>query len=321
MHTSRHLSTLALAATALLAAGTSLASSHREAPSITTTPKVDASDFYMFRSYEGVAADGTGGRSDYVTIIANYQPLQSPYGGPNYFPLDGNALYEIEIDNTGDAKEDMTFQFRFTNKLKDVQLPIGGKNVSIPLMQAGTVSSLADPNLNVGETYTVTLVRGDRRKGTATPVKKTTGSATFEKPVDYIGVKTLGNSAAYAAYAARHIHDIKIPGCPAGKDDGRVFVGQRQEGFAVNLGPIFDLVNAPLSVITDPANINAAAANSIQDHNVTSIALEVHKDCLAAGGDSVIGGWTTASLRQGQVVSPIPKEGYQISEVVGGLWV
>jgi len=320
MHTSRHLSTLALAATALLAAGTSLASSHREAPSITTTPKVDASDFYMFRSYEGVAADGTGGRSDYVTIIANYQPLQSPYGGPNYFPLDGNALYEIEIDNTGDAKEDMTFQFRFTNKLKDVQLPIGGKNVSIPLMQAGTVSSLADPNLNVGETYTVTLVRGDRRKGVATPVKKATGSATFEKPVDYIGVKTLGNSAAYAAYAARHIHDIKIPGCPAGKDDGRVFVGQRQEGFAVNLGPIFDLVNAPLSVITDPANINAAAANSIQDHNVTSIALEVHKDCLAAGGDSVIGGWTTASLRQGQVVSPIPKEGYQTSEVVGGSW-
>ena len=320
MHTSRHLSTLALAATALLAAGTSLASSHREAPSITTTPKVDASDFYMFRSYEGVAADGTGGRSDYVTIIANYQPLQSPYGGPNYFPMDGNALYEIEIDNNGDAKEDMTFQFRFTNKLKDVQLPIGGKNVSIPLMQAGTVSSLADPNLNVGETYTVTLVRGDRRKGVATPVKKATGSATFEKPVDYIGVKTLGNSAAYAAYAARHIHDIKIPGCPAGKDDGRVFVGQRQEGFAVNLGPIFDLVNAPLSVITDPANINAAAANSIQDHNVTSIALEVHKDCLAAGGDSVIGGWTTASLRQGQVVSPIPKEGYQTSEVVGGSW-
>ena len=321
MRTSRKFSALALAAATLMAAGTTLASSHREAPSITTTPKVDASDFYMFRSYEGVAADGTGGRGDYVTILANYQPLQGPYGGPNYFPLDGNALYEIHIDNTGDAVEDMTFQFRFTNKLKDVQLPIGGKSIAIPLMQAGAVSGLNDANLNVNETYTVTLVRGDRRKGVATPVTKTGGATTFEKPVDYIGVKTLGNSAAYATYAGKHIHDIKIPGCPAGKDTGRVFVGQRQEGFAVNLGPIFDLVNAPLSVITNPANINAAAANSIQDSNVTSIALEVHKDCLAAGGDSVIGGWTTASMRQGQIESPRPMQGYQTTALAGGAWV
>ena len=77
------------------------ASSHREGPAITTMPKVDASDFYMFRSYES-------GRSDYVTLIANYLPLQDAYGGPNYFALDPNALYEIHIDNNGDAKEDIT---------------------------------------------------------------------------------------------------------------------------------------------------------------------------------------------------------------------
>ena len=74
----------------------------------------------MFRSYEGVAANGSGGRGDYVTLIANYLPLQDPYGGPNYFKLDPNALYEIHIDNNGDAVEDMTFQFRFNNKLNDV---------------------------------------------------------------------------------------------------------------------------------------------------------------------------------------------------------
>ena len=73
---------LSLLAAAACAAGLSLASSHREAPFITTSPKVDATDFYMFRSYEGVAPDGSGGRSDYVTLIANYQPLQDPYGGP-----------------------------------------------------------------------------------------------------------------------------------------------------------------------------------------------------------------------------------------------
>src|SRR5262245_63930228 len=66
------------------------ASSHREAPFITTRPKVDGTDFYMFASYEP-------GRDGYVTLLANYLPLQAPYGGPNYFSLDPDALYEIHI--------------------------------------------------------------------------------------------------------------------------------------------------------------------------------------------------------------------------------
>ncbi|MBA3774712.1 MAG: DUF4331 domain-containing protein [Ramlibacter sp.] len=313
---------LSLLAAAACAAGLSLASSHREAPFITTSPKVDATDFYMFRSYEGVAANGSGGRSDYVTLIANYIPLQDPYGGPNYFMMDPNALYEIHIDNNGDATEDLTFQFRFNNKLNNVSLPIGSKQIAIPLIQAGPVANVGDANLNVHETYTVNLMRGDRRKGGSGggAVTKVGGSATFEKPVDYIGVKTLGNAAAYATYAGKHIHEVKIPGCPSGKDTGRVFVGQRQEGFAVNLGPIFDLVNAPLSVITNPANINAAAANSIQDKNITTLAMEVHKDCLTAGSETVIGGWTTASMRQGRLLSAAPASGLQANEKPGGPW-
>lgn len=321
MRHNRRLAATAAAMAALAVCTSALASSHREAPFITTSPKVDATDFYMFRSYEGVSADGTGGRSDYVTLIANYQPLQGPYGGPNYFSMDPNALYEIHIDNNGDAREDLTFQFRFNNKLNNVALPIGGKSVAIPLIQAGAVANVNDGNLNLNESYTVQLVRGDRRSGGAQPVSKIAGGTTFEKPVDYIGVKTLGNTAAYAAYAAKHVHDIRIPGCPSGKEAGRVFVGQRQEGFAVNLGPIFDLVNAPLGVITNPANINAAAANSIQDSNVTSIALEVHKDCLTAGSETVIGGWTTASLRQARLLNGQPASGHQASEKPGGAWV
>jgi Domain of unknown function (DUF4331) len=300
------------------------ASSHREAPFITTVPKADGTDFYMFRGYEGVAANGSGGRSDYVTLIANYQPLQGPYGGPNYFSLDPNVLYEIHIDNNGDAKEDITFQFRANNKLNNVALPVGPagstKQVAIPLIQAGKVANLSDANLNVNETYSVTMVRGDRRKGTSAAVTKVAGGASFEKPVDYIGVKTLGDTAAYAAYAGKHIHDIKVPGCPAGKDTGRVFVGQRQEGFAVNLGPIFDLVNATAAQITNPALINAFANNSIQDSNVTTFALEVHKDCLTAGSEPVIGAWTTASMRQVRLLSGNPASGLQGSEKVGGAW-
>ena len=314
---------LALSSVATMA----VASSHREAPFITTSPKVDGTDFYMFRSYEGVSATGTGGRSDYVTMIANYQPLQGPYGGPNYFAMDPNALYEMHLDNNGDAKEDITFQFRFNNKLNSVAIPIGTSMVAVPLIQKGGVSAVTDPNLNVNETYTMSVVRGDRRKGTMTSVTKADGTTkTFEKPVDYIGSKTLGDSAAYESYAQKHIHAVKIPGCPAGKDTGFVFVGQRQEGFAVNLGPVFDLVNVPsLAVILDPANKDAFGKGGgnhyIQKTNVTSIAIEVHKDCLTAGTDPVIGGWSTASMRQARLLNAKPASGHQTAEKVGGAWV
>ncbi|APW37068.1 hypothetical protein RD110_07555 [Rhodoferax koreense] len=308
----------------LLVAAAAMASSHREAPFITTSPKVDGTDFYMFRSYEGVAGNGSGGRSDYVTMIANYQPLQAPYGGPNYFQLDPNALYEIHIDNNGDGKEDLTFQFRFNNKLNSVPLPIGSASVPIPLIQAGAVSQVNDPNLNLNETYTVSVVRGDRRKGGAQAVTKDSGATVFEKPVDYIGAKTLGDPAAYEAYAQKHIHSIKIPGCPAGKDIGKVFVGQRQEGFAVNLGTVFDLVNAPAAFLLDPANKDAVGKGGnhvIQKANITSIAIEVPKDCLTAGADPVIGGWTTASMRQARLLNGKPPSGHQTSEKAGGAWV
>ncbi len=304
----------------MLAATSALASSHREAPFITTSPKVDGTDFYMFRSYEGVAANGSGGRSDYVTLLANYQPLQGPYGGPNYFSMDPNALYEIHIDNNGDAREDITFQFRFKNTLKSIPLTIGGVSVPIPLIQAGTVSAPNAANLNVNETYTVNMVRGDRRKGGGAAVFKTGGGGTFEKPVDNIGSKTI---ADYPAYAAQHIHTVTIPGCPTGKDQGRVFVGQRAEGFAVNLGTIFDLVNAPAAFLLDPANKDAAGNGGqhyIQKTNVTTMALEVHKDCLTAGGESVIGGWTTASMRQARLLNGKPGGGNDKAENAGGAW-
>src|ERR1700741_5282984 len=97
------------------AAGGALASSHREAPFITTKPKVDGTDFYMFNSYEP-------GRAGYVTLIANYQPFEDPQGGPNYYTMDPNALYEIHIDNDGDGVEDLTFQFRF--KVDDCGLTV-----------------------------------------------------------------------------------------------------------------------------------------------------------------------------------------------------
>jgi hypothetical protein len=290
-----------LASMAMVAISPSFASSHREAPFITTQPKVDGTDLYMFNSYES-------GRDGYVTVLANYQPLQDSYGGPNYFKMDPNALYEIHLDNNGDAREDLTFQFRFQNNFKGITLPIGGQNIGIPLTQAGAVNAPNAGALNVNEKYSVTLVRGDRRTGTATPVSNaSTGATMFDKPVDNIGTKTIPD---YPAYAAQHIYSVNIPGCAT---PARVFVGQRQEGFAVNLGAIFDLVNAPVSVITDPALINA---------NVTSMALEIHKSCLlnSSNSDPVIGAWTTASVRQSQVVNATPPKGHQTTVTYAGGW-
>jgi hypothetical protein len=292
---------------ALAAASPAFASSHREAPFITTQPKVDGTDFYMFTSYEP-------GRADYVTLIANYLPLQDAYGGPNYFSLDPSALYEIHVDNDGDAREDLTFQFRFKNTLKGTTLPIGDKNVAIPLIQSGTVSAPNAPALNVNESYTVDIVRGDRRSGSRAAITNAAGGgAVFDKPVDNIGTKTI---ADYASYAAKHLYSVNIPGCSA---PGKLFVGQRKDPFAVNLGTIFDLVNAPVAVITDPSKINAVP-NTIDDKNITTLALEVHKSCLTRGNEKVIGGWTTASLRQGRLLDPTPRPGLQTTALDGGAW-
>ena len=92
----RQTSLTIMAATAVCAAGVTLAASHREGPYIASQPKVDGTDLYMFRSYEN-------GRQDFVTILANYIPFQDPQGGPNFYMFDPNALYEIHIDNNMEA--------------------------------------------------------------------------------------------------------------------------------------------------------------------------------------------------------------------------
>jgi hypothetical protein len=295
-----HLGLVALGATIALPMAV-LASSHREAPAIGGLPRVDATDFYMFSSYEA-------GRTGFVTLIANYVPLQDPEGGPNFFPLDSSALYEIHVDNNGDANPDVTFQFRFTNRYKNLALPTGAAaNVAIPLINAGAVDTTG-ANLNVAQTYSLTIVRGNRRTGTSAVVTQAAdGSATFGKPADNIGNKSIPN---YAAYAASYINGINIPGCTTA---GRVFVGQRKEGFVADLGEIFDLVN------TNPAGPRNAEGNTLSRKNVTSLALEVPTSCLTAGSDPVIGAWTTASLRQARILNPKPTNPNTAS-VQGGPW-
>jgi hypothetical protein len=292
-------------------APSAIASSHREAPFITRQPKIDGTDFYMFRSYQS-------GRSEYTTLIANYVPLQDAYGGPNYFMMDPDALYEIHIDNNGDATEDITFQFRFRNTNKDAQFTVGGKQVSIPLIiNGGPIADVNAAGINLRETFSVNVVRGDRRSGTRQPVTNAaSGGTTFDKPIDNIGNKSIPD---YEAYAARHVYSVNIPGCPA---PARMFVGQRKDAFVVNLGETFDLINYAAPAVEFDPNAERAARDDLAFKNITSLSLEVATSCLlnATAGDPVIGGWTTASLRQARLINAAPKSDADVSRQAGP-WV
>ncbi len=284
------------------------ASSHREAPFIAMNPSVDATDLYMFRSYET-------GRSGFVTVLANYIPFQDPQGGPNFNQFNPNALYEIHIDNTGAGVEAMTFQFRFTSTSKATALTVGTKQTKIPLINSGPITSVNPATLNVRETYTLTLVRGNRRTGTFSNVTNAAGGATptvFDKPVDNIGDKTFGSATGYAAYANQHIYNVNIPGCAT---PGKVFVGQRKEPFYIAVGKIFDLFNFnPLGPEVGGNN------NDLEGKNVSTLALELPIACVTAGTEPVIGAFTTASVRQGRLINPAPKTGLNHATVDGGAW-
>ena len=293
---------IAIAISGLLFGSTlALASSHREAPLITESPKLDGTDFYMFRSYET-------GRAGYVTLLANYVPLQDPYGGPNYFAMDPKAVYNINIDNNGDAVADISFQFRFKNTVQNLTVPVNGVNVAVPLSNIGSFGPTQTANdsvKNVIETYSVTMIKG---ASTIQGINTATAGLSFRKPFDNIGNKSISN---YAAYADSHISRLTLLACAG---ESRVFVGQRKEGFAVALGKVFDLVNLnPLG----PPNGNP---NELADKNVTTIALEVPIACLTSSSSPIIGAWTTANRSEGGISTQASRlSAPLINEVIIGL--
>ena len=267
------------------------ASSHREAPFLTNAPKVDGTDFYMFRSY-------APGRDGFVTMIANFIPFQDPQGGPNFYQFDQNALYEIHVDNNGDAKEDLTFQFRFKNTSKNTALTIGGKSVMIPLINSSTITGVNPASLNVRETYTIDMVKGDRRGGTRTRLAchrrrhRIRQAGRQHRRQDLRRRRRLRNLCQPAHLRRRHA---------AACGTGRVFVGQRKEPFYIAVGKIFDLFN--LNPLGPEIGGNK---NDLEGKNVSSIAIEMPIACLTNGTEPVIGAYATASMRQGRLLNPAP---------------
>lgn len=261
-------------------------SSHREAPEISKDPVADSTDVYAFVSPD---------RPDRVTLIANYIPLQAPDGGPNFYEFGDDVLYEIHIDNNGDALADVTYQFQFTSVIT---------NPNTFLYNTGPIQHVSDPNWNRRQTYSVTrLVSGQAPQMLASGVPC---------PPCNIGPLSTPNYERLVDEAVTTI----APGTT-------VFAGQRAEGFYVDLGAIFDLGDlrpfeqdhTTFGLAGTGLGHMAAGVNSTAGVNVHSIAIQVPIAALTADGrrpksvtspTAVLGVWTTASRQKARVFEGTP---------------
>lgn len=292
----KYRSALSLALAAAAIAAPALASSHREAPAITEDPTVDCTDVYAFVSPD---------KTDTVTLIANYIPLEEPSAGPNYFKFSDTALYEIHVDNDGDSVEDLTFSFRFQTTTK---------SDATFLYNTGPISVAAGgndyTNLNVVQRYTLTQINGDRRNGTRTVL----GQNLLVAP-NNVGPKSIPGGYAPISSAATHSLPNGI----------QVFCGPRDDPFFINLGRSFDLINIDPVLPGGQAAVQGATADSLSGFNCHTIAIQVPKTLLTSTGalptgatdpTAIVGVWSTASRRQVQLRRTKGR-----AERVDGAWV
>jgi hypothetical protein len=253
------------AAAALAAAGgpspdPATASSHREAPLIADDPAADNTDLYAFVSPDDPSK---------VTIIANYIPLEEPAGGPNFHKFDDNVRYKIYVDNNGDAREDITYTFRFRTQVQ---------NPNTFLYNNGRITSLDDPDFNVRQSYSVTRIRrSPALEGTVL------GTGIPTPPVN-IGPRSTPD---YESLASAAVDDL-----PGGI---KVFAGQRDDPFFVDLGSVFDLLGLrpfnPAHLIPLGAEMGVDGVGGFNTH---TIALQVPKTELTSFGKSIVGIWAAA---------------------------
>lgn len=246
----------------------------------------------------------------------NVNGLIQSQAGPNYNPLNDDYVYQIHIDNDGDAREDLTLQFipgsRLANNGRGIEVPVQGRQVPIALQTIGPVFNAATKkvqNLNTEEYYRVRVVRGTDY---STPIEdgpfafrytdasKQNVTREFTKAFDNAGTKTFPGApyVNYEAYvkAAATYTNVRIPGCVS---DAKLFVGPRRESFGIALGEVFDLVNidggAPIrGTPRNATNTNLGNANSIDRFSVVSFVVELHESCLVGKFNGrVLGTWAS----------------------------
>jgi uncharacterized protein DUF4331 len=255
------LGAVALAAVAMLTSASApdqaFAASHREAPLISLDPAADITDFFAFRSYEP-------GKADKVVLIMDVMS-EEPSSGPNYWNFDPNVTYSFYVDNDQDGKaDDVSFEFRFTTEFRGTSDALG---LFLPYVALPPVTALDGPGsegLGLRQHYSITMVK---KKGPG-PKKTTLAEGLIAVPSN-VGPRTMPD---YAALAAQGVYSL---------DGGiRVFAGQRDDPFYIDLGATFDTLN-----------LRSPGVDMLSGFNVHEIALEVPSTLLT--GDT---GATTIGL-------------------------
>jgi hypothetical protein len=257
-------------------------SSHREAPAISQDPVADNADTYAFVSPDDPTT---------VTIITNYVPLEGPPGGPNFFEFGDDVLYSIFVDNDGDAFPDITYQFRFRTTYQ---------NEDTFLYNTGPIGSLTDPNWNKRQLYSVHVIHSHHNENHERDGLGDLLGDNLACPPCNIGPRSTPNYDALADAAVHHI-----------ARNTTVFAGQRNDGFFVDLGAIFDLGDIRpiqnLHLIPSPA---APSVDPLKTLNIHTIAIKVPISSLTRDGSvpsdpaslkSVLGIWGGASRRKVQI--------------------
>ncbi len=255
------------------------ASSHREAPLISSDPTVDNTDVYAFRSPD----DPTK-----ITLISDWIPFEEPSGGPNFYHFDDNARYLIKVDTDGDATEDITYEWTFHQKIR---------NGNTFLYNTNQVTSQADSDLNYTQYYTVT-----EKVGSAVPVVLF-GNVLMVP--DNVGPRSMPNYAALA--------DLFVNSKTVGGVLYKEFTGQRDDPFYVDVGSIFDLGGLrPFNALHLVPLPTAPGIDSLKGYNTHITAIQVPITKLAptcnlsntADKKCVIGVWSTAERRSVTARSP-----------------
>lgn len=258
---------------ALLGPGTSSASSHREAPYISTDPAVDNTDTYAFVSPDN---------ANTATLIANVSPFQDSAGGPNYYPFATDARYNINVDNNGDGVPDVTFRWTFKDVDNRGTTDHGDKAKGSFIYNDGAVTSLTDPHLLFRQTYSVEAITNPTSSAAATATVVTDAPV----PPDNVGVGSIPD------YVALRDQAVKAGTIGSGPFAGtKVYAGQRKDPFFLDLR-VFDLLYG------GPNNkFGETGFNHLDDKNVNTLAIQVPKALLAGGGDvtanPVVGVWAT----------------------------
>lgn len=152
------LAVAAVAAGSVIAVRAVVASDHQDTPLVEMSPRYDVNDVYAF------PAPGNPSRT--VLVLGTSSPI-TPAQTPSFtFGNKDQELYQIKIDNTGDAREDLVFQITFTGK--------AGK-------QKVTLRGPVKPN-SVGTMNT--LVGGKQIKGYTNTVIESNGVKLFAGPRD-----------------------------------------------------------------------------------------------------------------------------------------